>query len=100
MPRLLRLPGRAPRPHPAGERVRRLNQELQRCMRVVRVIPNRGAVERLVTALAQREEWVSGQRYLDREPFWEEWRHPATSASLAQAAGLSAGMPAFFLVRL
>jgi len=48
----------------------RLNQELKRRTRVVRIFPNRAAVERLVTALAmeQSEEWVSGRRYLSMDP--------------------------------
>ena len=66
----------------------RLNQELKRRTRVVRIFPNRAAVERLVTALAmeQSEEWVSGRRYLDMDPFWEEHHRPAASPSLAYAA--------------
>jgi putative transposase len=59
---------------PSAPRVRttngleRLNQELKRRTRVVRIVPNRAAL-RLVTALAmeQSEEWVSGRRYLDME---------------------------------
>ena len=60
---------------PAEHRVRirttngleRLNQELKRRTRVVRIFPNRASLLRLVTALAmeQSEEWVSGRRYLD-----------------------------------
>ena len=57
----------------------RLNQELKRRTRVVRIFPNRAAVERLVTALAmeQSEEWVSGRRYLDMDPLWEDRRRPS-----------------------
>jgi putative transposase len=45
----------------------RLNQEIKRRSRVVRIFPNREACLRLVTALAveQSEEWVTGRRYLD-----------------------------------
>jgi transposase-like protein len=48
----------------------RLNQELKRRTRVVRLFPNRAALLRLVTALAmeQSDEWVSGRRYLDMDP--------------------------------
>ena len=48
----------------------RLNQELKRRTRVVRIFPNRASLLRLVTALAleQSEEWVSGRRYLTMEP--------------------------------
>lgn len=61
--------------YPAEHRVRirttngleRLNQELKRRTRVVRIFPNREACLRLVTALAmeQSDEWISGRRYLD-----------------------------------
>ena len=66
----------------------RLNQELKRRTRVVRIFPNREAVKRLVTALVmeQSEEWVSGRRYLNMVPFWEERRRPVTPAPLAYAA--------------
>jgi transposase-like protein len=54
----------------------RLNQEIKRCTRVVRIFPNRQACLRLVTALAveQSEEWVTGRRYLDMHEL-EEHRH-------------------------
>ena len=47
--------------------VERLNQELKRRTRVVRIFPNRASLLRLVTALVieQSEEWMSGRRYLD-----------------------------------
>jgi len=66
----------------------RLNQELKRRTRVVRIFPNRAAVERLTTALAmeQSEEWVSGRRYLDMDPLWEERRRPSLPAPLPYAA--------------
>lgn len=51
----------------------RLNEEIKRRTRVVRIFPNAVACLRLVTALCveQSEEWVSGRRYLEmnnREP--------------------------------
>jgi transposase-like protein len=65
----------------------RLNQELKRRTRVVRIFPNRDSLLRLVTALAreQSEEWISGRRYLDMEPLTEA---AVTGAAplLAQAA--------------
>jgi putative transposase len=80
---------------PAAHRVRvrttngleRLNQELKRRTRVVRIFPNRASLPRLVTALAQEhsEEWVSGRRYLDMDPLWEERPRP-TAATPAPAA--------------
>ena len=66
----------------------RLNQELKRRTRVVRIFPNRASLLRLVTALAlqQSEEWVSGRRYLDMDPLWEDRRRPAPPPPVAQAA--------------
>jgi transposase-like protein len=76
---------------PAPHRVRvrttngleRLNQELKRRTRVVRIFPNRASLRRLVTALAQEqsEEWVSGRRYLDMELLWEQQPRPAPAAT-------------------
>lgn len=45
----------------------RLNEEIRRRTRVVRIFPNSAACLRLVTALCaeQSEEWLSGRRYLD-----------------------------------
>jgi len=81
---------------PAGHRPRirttngleRFNQERKRRTRVIRIFPNRAAVERLVTALAieQSEEWGSGRRYLDMDPFWEDRQRPAAPLPVAQAA--------------
>jgi putative transposase len=51
----------------------RLNQEIKRRTRVVRIFPNREACLRLVTALAveQSEEWLTGRRYLDMKELRE-----------------------------
>lgn len=51
----------------------RLNQEIKRRTRVVRIFPNRESCLRLVTALAveQSEEWVTGRRYLNMEELRE-----------------------------
>lgn len=86
-------PGLACYAVPAAHRVRvrttngleRLNQELKRRTRVVRIFPNRAALLRLVTALAmeQSEEWVSGRRYLDMDLLQEV---PAPAATLAAQA--------------
>jgi putative transposase len=52
----------------------RLNQEIKRRTRVVRIFPNREACLRLVTALAieQSEEWLTGRRYLDMSELEEQ----------------------------
>jgi putative transposase len=54
----------------------RLNQEIKRRTRVVRIFPNPEACLRLVTALAveHSEEWVTGRRYLDMGELAEQRR--------------------------
>jgi putative transposase len=49
----------------------RLNQEIKRRTRVVRIFPNEKSCLRLVTALAveQSEVWITGRRYLDMGEF-------------------------------
>jgi putative transposase len=57
-------------------RLERLNQEIKRRSRMVRIFPNPEACLRLVTALAmeQSEEWITGRRYLDMEEIGEHRR--------------------------
>jgi putative transposase len=59
----------------------RLNQEIKRRTRVVRIFPNRESCLRLVTALCveQSEEWVTGRRYLDMRDL-EEQRYEGREA--------------------
>lgn len=62
---------------PSSHRVRirttngleRLNQELKRRTRVIRIFPNRAACLRIITALCieQSEEWTTGKCYLDMQ---------------------------------
>ena len=54
----------------------RLNQEIKRRTRVVRIFPNWTSCLRLVSALAveQSEEWLTGRRYLDMQEL-EQHRH-------------------------
>ena len=53
----------------------RLNQEIKRRTRVVRIFPNRESCLRLVTAVVveQSEEWITGRRYMDMGDL-EEYR--------------------------
>ncbi len=52
----------------------RLNQEIKRRTRVVRIFPNKKSCLRLVTALVveQSEEWITGRRYLDLSELKEQ----------------------------
>lgn len=60
----------------------RLNQELKRRTRVIRIFPNRDACLRLVTALCmeQSEEWESGWQYLDMTELPPVFRQEALMA--------------------
>jgi len=60
----------------------RLNEEIKRRTRVVRIFPNAAACLRLVTALCveQSEEWVSGRRYLDTDELRSVAQNEATPA--------------------
>ena len=63
----------------------RLNQEIKRRSRVVRIFPNRESCLRLVTALAieQSEEWVTGRRYLDMRELEEQCRQEQGTEEVA-----------------
>ena len=53
----------------------RLNQQIKRHTRVVRIFPNREACLRLDSALAaeQSDEWITGRRYLDMKELKEHY---------------------------
>jgi len=53
--------------------VERLNEEIRRRERVIRIFPDRDSVIRLVGALLmeQDEVWTSGKRYFDMTAYWQ-----------------------------
>ncbi|WP_339264603.1 IS256 family transposase [Geobacillus sp. FSL K6-3411] len=55
--------------------VERLNEEIRRRERVIRIFPNRESVYRLVGAVLIEidEKWMSGRKYLDMAEYWK-WR--------------------------
>jgi putative transposase len=55
--------------------VERLNEEIRRRERVIRIFPNREAAVRLLGALLleQDEAWTTGHRYFDMTAYWH-WR--------------------------
>jgi transposase-like protein len=75
-------------PEPYRQRLRttnaveRLNEEIRRRERVIRIFPNRDSVVRLLGALLmeQDEAWTTGKRYLDMTAYWRWRRAPADSA--------------------
>lgn len=53
----------------------RLNEEIRRRERVIRIFPNDGSAVRLIGALLaeQHEQWLCGRRYFEMESYWQ-WR--------------------------
>ena len=53
----------------------RMNEEIRRRQRVIRIFPNEASAERLIGALLNEfyEEWQQGIRYLDMTEYWD-WR--------------------------
>ncbi len=62
--------------------VERLNEEIRRRERVIRIFLNRQSVVRLIGALLMEkdEQWESGRRYLDMTEY-VEWRRTKESAT-------------------
>jgi transposase-like protein len=69
--------------------VERLNEELRRRERVIRIFPNRQSAIRLFGALLleQDEQWSTGKRYFDMSVYWQ-WRD--LTDSLEQSLALRA----------
>jgi putative transposase len=57
--------------------IERLNEELRRRERVIRIFPNEDSLIRLMGAILieQHEKWVSGKKYLDMTEFLEKSNH-------------------------
>lgn len=68
-------------PKPYRKRLRttnlaeRMNEEIRRRQRVIRIFPNEGAALRLIGALLNEfyENWQEGNRYFDMTEYWD-WR--------------------------
>lgn len=60
--------------------VERLNEEIRRRERVIRIFPN--AVHRLLSALLSEidEPWSTGRKYFDMAAYWD-WRRPRATAT-------------------
>ena len=61
--------------------IERLNEEIRRRERVIRIFPNRESVIRLLGALLmeQDEKWTTGKKYFDMEEYLN-WCESKTSA--------------------
>jgi transposase-like protein len=53
--------------------IERLNEEIRRRERVIRIFPNEESLIRLLGALLmeQHEKWISGRKYFDMEEYHE-----------------------------
>ncbi|MFC4548672.1 IS256 family transposase, partial [Paenactinomyces guangxiensis] len=62
--------------------VERLNEEIRRRERVIRIFPNRDSVIRLVGAVLMEmdEKWSTGHRYFDMTEYWE-WHEQQEKSS-------------------
>lgn len=63
----------------------RLNEEIRRRERVIRIFPNRESALRLIGALLMEidEKWASGRKYLDMVEYLE-WRAANMSAKVTR----------------
>ena len=62
----------------------RLNEEIRRRERVIRIFPNRAEALRLLGALLmeQDEVWCTGRVYLEMSEYWQ-WRQAREQAASA-----------------
>jgi putative transposase len=69
--------------------VERLNEEVRRRERVIRIFPNRESVIRLLGALLmeQDEAWTTGKRYFDMTAYWQ-WRSDPAEPTEQEATHL------------
>jgi putative transposase len=87
-------------PRPDRKRLRttngqeRLNEEVRRRERVIRIFPNRESAIRLLGALLmeQDEQWSTGKRYLDMSAYWQ-WRDAGHDAQAGDPAVKDMGLP-------
>jgi putative transposase len=85
-------------PEPYRRRLRtsngmeRLNEEVRRRERVIRIFPNRESAIRLLGAvlLERHEQWTTGHRYFDMATYWQ-WRqeHQAHRTSASEGSSLT-----------
>ena len=64
--------------------IERLNGEIRRRERVIRIFPNEASIDRLVGSLLieQHERWISGKAYFSMETYWLERNQARESAEL------------------
>ena len=72
----------------------RLNEELRRRERVIRIFPSRASVVRLLGALLMEwdEQWATGKRYLSMDLYWQWKQHQQQKGQAAPAAAETEGV--------
>lgn len=75
--------------------VERLNEEIRRRERVIRIFPNRESAIRLLGALLMEhdEQWSTGKRYVDMTAYWQ-WRQAGGPADASFLDTATQGTPA------
>jgi putative transposase len=65
--------------------VDRLNQEIRRRERVIRIFPNEASVIRLMGALLmeQNEKWQAGRKYFDMDLYYQTAKNKVSSGTTA-----------------
>ena len=85
---VLHLPTKYRRRFRSTNSLERLNQEIRRRERVIRIFPSGESAIRLMGALLaqQSETWLSGRKWLDMAEYWKELIPKDESAEVKQAA--------------
>lgn len=85
---VLHLPTKYRRRLRSTNSLERLNQEIRRRERVIRIFPSGESAIRLMGALLaqQSETWLSGRKWLDMAGYWKELIAKDESAEVKQAA--------------
>src|SRR5258705_4245399 len=84
-------------PEPYRRRLRtsngmeRLNEEVRRRERVIRIFPNRESAIRLLGAvlMERHEQWMTGHRYFDMATYWQWRREQEQRASVTEGGHLT-----------
>jgi putative transposase len=91
---VLALPDRYRRRLRTTNGVERLNEEIRRRERVIRIFPNRESAMRLLGALLMEtdETWITGHRYLNMDEYWQWKKQQQESGQQAKMHILNASL--------
>ena len=88
---VLRLPSKYRKRLRTTNMVERLNGEIRRRERVIRIFPNKASAKRLVGAylMEQHEEWMTGRRYLKMDEYYESKVSRERSDEVEESASMA-----------